>query len=278
MIQAETFAPSPLLAEYVRGYVSLSGSSPDGRYVRPIIARPDVVIAFNLARRHQAFEYRTGAPRLLPSALIVGPQTSRRADLWFDTAWASFTVSLQPAALQRLFHLPIHPFLDRALDAYDVLGREVITLHDRLRDAHDAAARVRLVEAFLMRRLPAAGPAHQATAAASALLTSAGRLSVRDAAQVAGLSERHLERAFAEWMGVPPKLYARIVRLNYVLRLKAQRPDLTWAAISHDAGYFDQTHLVKDFRAMVGEAPGAYIRRAAPVDGGFLLSSTPAHP
>ncbi|MGE3402648.1 MAG: helix-turn-helix domain-containing protein [Vicinamibacterales bacterium] len=278
MIQAETFAPSPPLADFVRAYVSLCGSPPDGRYVRPIIARPDVVIAFNLARRHQAFEYRTGAPRLLPSALIVGPQTSRRADLWFDTPWASFTISLQPAAFQRLFHLPIQPFLDRALDAYDVLGHELAVLHDRLREAPDAAARVRLVEAFLLQRIPAAGPSHPATAAASALLTSAGRLSVRGAAQVAGLSERHLERAFGEWMGVPPKLYARIVRLNYVLRLKAQRPELTWAAISHDAGYFDQTHLVKDFKAMVGEAPGTYMRRSAPADGGFLLSSTPAHP
>ena len=89
--------------------------------------------------------------------------------------------------------------------------------------------------------------------------------------------ERHLERCFTEWMGIPPKLYARITRLNYVLRLKTRRPDLTWAAISHDAGYFDQTHLVKDFKAMAGEAPGAYLRRGAPADGGFLLSSTPGH-
>jgi AraC-like DNA-binding protein len=278
MIQADTLPPSPPLAEYVRSYASLRGGSPGGRYVRPIIARTDVVLTFNLARRHEAFEYRTGASRLLPAALIVGPQTSRMADLWLDDRWASFSISLQPAAFQRLFHRPVHPFLDRALDARDVLGRDVAALHERLLGAPTSAAMVRAAESFLLRRVPAAAPLHPAVAAATAISNSAGRLSVRDAAAVAGLSERHFERCFTEWMGVGPKVFARITRLNHVVRVKTRRPELTWAAISHDAGYFDQTHLLKDFKAMTGETPVLFLRRTAPLDGGFLLSSTPGHP
>ena len=277
MIQAETLAPSAPLAEYVRHYGSLRGGAPNGRFVRPIIARTDVLLSFNLAQRHEAFEYRTGAPRLLPAALIVGPQTSRMADLWLDDRWASFSISLQPAAFQRLFHLPVQPFLNRAIDACEVLGPDVAALHERLRGAPTAAAMVRAAESFLLRRVPAAAPLHPAAIAAAAIASSGGRLSVRGAADVAGLSERHFERCFAEWVGVTPKLFARIARLNYVLRAKSRRPDLTWAAISSDAGYFDQTHLVKDFKAMTGEAPGLFLRRAAAADGGFLLSSTPAH-
>jgi AraC-like DNA-binding protein len=135
---------------------------------------------------------------------------------------------------------------------------------------------VRHVERFLSARLLTAGPEHVTARAAMTMLETHGRLRIADAIRQSGLSERQFERRFIEQMGIGPKLYARIARLNFVLRRKAEEPATTWADISQEAGYFDQTHLTKDFKAMLGVAPGVYLRRSS-ADGGFLLSSPPAH-
>jgi AraC-like DNA-binding protein len=277
MVTSQTLLPSAPLREYVRQFLRIEASLPGGNAVRPIIARTELVLAFNLSpHAHRAFEYHAGATRTMPDLLLVGPQTSRRADLLLGDRWSTFAIHFQPSAFVRLFGgTPVAAFTDRAVDARDVLGPAVGELHERLQRCTSTTAMARAAERFLEPRLPASLPLHPTGRAAAAMLESHGRLKVADAIRLSGLSERHFERRFAEHMGLAPKLFARVARLNYVVRLKAEQPALTWVQISQDAGYFDQTHLVKDFKAMAGAPPGAFLRGTAPADGGFLLSSLP---
>ena len=121
--------------------------------------------------------------------------------------------------------------------------------------------RVRVTEAFLMRRLAEARPYHPVQTAASSILRTRGAQSVADLARATGMSPRHFERAFEEQVGVTPKLYARIVRLNHALTLKKRPTQPGWAAVAHEAGYYDQSHMVKDFRALSGGTPSEFVRR-----------------
>jgi len=278
MIISKVLTPSPGAREYVRQFLRLQVSDAAGRpSVRPIIARPDIVLAFALHQQpHEAFEFATAAPRVLPAVVLVGAQTSRRADLLLVNGWSSFAIHFQPAAFSRLFRVPASALTDRALDATPLLGADLEGVRQRLAACRSSSAMVRVAERFLARRAATAGPVPATARAAEALLTSHGRLRVADAIRTTGLSERHFERRFLEHMGMPPKLYARVARLNFVLQLKTERPALTWAQISQEAGYFDQTHLVKDFKAMAGAPPAAFLRAGFPSDGGFLLSSAPA--
>lgn len=277
MVTSEILLPSAPLREFVRQFLRIEASLPGGNAVRPIIARTELVLAFNLSPNpHRAFEYHAGMTRTMPDLLLVGPQTSRRADLLLGHSWSTFAIHFRPSAFVRLFGgVPVASFTDRAVDARDVLGADVSGLHERLARCTSSAAMARTAERFLEQRLAGALPLHPTGRAAEAMLDSQGRMKVAGAIQLSGLSERHFERRFIEHMGMPPKLFARVTRLNYVVRLKSQQPSLTWAQISQDAGYFDQTHLVKDFKAMAGATPGAFLRGTAPADGGFLLSSLP---
>jgi hypothetical protein len=56
-------------------------------------------------------------------------------------------------------------------------------------------------------------------------------------------------------VGVPPKTYARIVRLNVAIAAKVARPESTWSQIAQCAGYFDEAHLDKDFLALADASP-----------------------
>jgi len=62
-----------------------------------------------------------------------------------------------------------------------------------------------------------------------------------------GVSIRQLERRFYADVGLPPKLFCRIQRLNCVFRAIGQRPS-SWVETAVACGYYDQAHLIRDFK------------------------------
>jgi AraC-like DNA-binding protein len=99
--------------------------------------------------------------------------------------------------------------------------------------------------------------------AAAAMQRSRGMVSVAEVAAESALSTRHLERAFQEQVGVSPKVFGRLLRLDHALELAGSGSN--WAEVASACGYFDQSHLVRDFRAMTGATPMEFAAlRAAP--------------
>lgn len=91
-------------------------------------------------------------------------------------------------------------------------------------------------------------------------LLEEGEVRVESVADRLGVTARHLRRAFTENVGIGPKEFARTVRLQRAVRMAATSCD--WARIAADAGYYDQAHLIADFRQLLGLTPGAFSRRA----------------
>jgi methylphosphotriester-DNA--protein-cysteine methyltransferase len=82
---------------------------------------------------------------------------------------------------------------------------------------------------------------------------------VQVVAEELGVTARHLRRAFVERVGIGPKEFARGVRLQRAIRGSARSRD--WSMIARDAGYYDQAHLIGEFRDLVGLTPTAYLAR-----------------
>jgi transcriptional regulator GlxA family with amidase domain len=80
---------------------------------------------------------------------------------------------------------------------------------------------------------------------------------VSDLAHKAGFGIRQFERRFRYEIGIPPKLYTRIVRFEAALRRKAAAPETRWTDIAHALGYHDQMHMVHDFNGLSGDSPTA---------------------
>ena len=84
-----------------------------------------------------------------------------------------------------------------------------------------------------------------------------------------GVSERHLRRVFRDAVGVSPKAFARLTRFRHAVRAARERTPASWASIAAAAGYYDQAHLIAEFRAIAGVTPRALLGelRAAPTVG-----------
>ena len=116
------------------------------------------------------------------------------------------------------------------------------------------------VSRAISRRLQRSSESSSARLARRAVqLLEAGEVRVDRVAERLGITARHLRRTFTEHVGVGPKEYARSVRLLRALRLAAGSSD--WRRVALDAGYYDQAHLIADFRHLVGTTPGAFVTR-----------------
>ncbi len=129
----------------------------------------------------------------------------------------------------------------------------------RLADACDTVDAAVILESAIAERLATADGRHaraQLVRAAADRLTSAN---VNAVAIDLGVSERHLRRVFHETVGVSPKAFAKLARFHRALRAAREHAHAGWASIAAAAGYYDQAHLIADFRAIAGVTPRALL-------------------
>jgi len=134
------------------------------------------------------------------------------------------------------------------------------TLRDQL--AHSAPAqKFALIEAALLARMVRPLEPHPAVALALRCLADRnGACRTRELARHVGLSERRFIEVFRTEVGVTPKLFSRIRRFQHVLAVVDRSPSIDWADIAAAAGYFDQSHMIRDFVGFSGFSPAAYAR------------------
>ena len=108
-----------------------------------------------------------------------------------------------------------------------------------------------------------------------------GNLSIRSLEEATGSSGRRLQRKFGEHVGLTPKGYARVVRLRRAVALLDRRPEANLLELVHNGGFYDQAHLIREFKDGVGPTPGAYARarqsRAQSRNDGFIQFNAPEY-
>ncbi len=191
---------------------------------------------------------------------VVGPRTRAK----FKNATGVERVVLvrfKPGWSAPLLGVATNALTDQIVPLGDLWGRPASDLCLELLAAKGQPAVLdRLAQALAVRarqtfETPSARLARRAVA-----LLEGGEVRVERVAARLGVTARHLRRAFTESVGIGPKEFSRSVRLQRALRTVAAGED-DWGRIAADVGYYDQAHLIADFRELVGFTPGAYLRR-----------------
>jgi AraC-like DNA-binding protein len=166
-------------------------------------------------------------------------------------------IDLEPLAARQLLGVPMAELAERCVSLDELIGRE---LTEWVGDADAWADRFDRVEFALRRRLAESEPARPEVAwAVGRLRATAGRMRVDELARELGWSRRHLAAQFRDAVGHSPKAMARVIRFEHALaRLRAGE---ALADVAYSAGYADQAHLNRDFRAFTGLTPTDYLRR-----------------
>lgn len=187
-------------------------------------------------------------------SIIVGPQVERvNLSLGFDHV--VIRVGFHVGGLHRLLRLPMHELVDYSCNSEDFWGREIRETTDRLREAADFNEMKNIVENMLLRCLGKTKPIDPVDEALNVLLKAGGNLPIEYLAKESFLSLKQFERKCKERVGLSPKIFARIIRFSKAYRMREANSSISWTAIAHAAGYFDQMHMIRDFKVFTGVSP-----------------------
>jgi AraC-like DNA-binding protein len=223
----------------------------------PLSARSDCFLQFYFKDQYRVLNVSSGAIHLAPRCVLVGPHTQRREDLLCTGYLRMFTIRFSAIGFRTLFGIPARLIADYADPADAVLGASLREFEDRL--ASSTLEQMPIVaEAFLLRQREGNHHLHGSEVAGNlvrSLQTSHGDLPIRHLGELYGLSVRQIERTFLEHVGLTPKVFGRLARLKRALALGeiATAPD--WADIAARSGYFDQAHMIREFRTFNGATP-----------------------
>jgi AraC-like DNA-binding protein len=225
------------------------------RYV-PLQARINCFLQFYFADTYRVRTVSTGAVHQAPRTVLVGPHMLRREDLIQSGNMKIFTIRFTPVGFRALFGMPGHAVTNTAESAELILGNGMHELTDRLADARQDQWQA-IAESFLLRlsaRCAQTFDVKTTLRMARTMQKSRGAMAISALAADHGLSVRQVERNFLEHIGVSPKNFGRLARLDRALSL-AGLGSTGWADVAHAAGYFDQSHMVHEFRLLTGETP-----------------------
>jgi AraC-like DNA-binding protein len=238
-------------------------------------ALPDgaVELYFNLgpAGRHLGTQQHS-TPRTPRAAWIIGPRDRPLLIAKEIRDCDVVGVRLHPGTAKHVLGVPASELRATMVDLELVWGREVEEIRGRLAATPDPGARLAIVEGAVARRLARNNVSADASIGRSlcdvvgtSLDESIGSIAART-----GLSHRKLIALFDETVGLKPKAFQRVQRLRRVFHFVDASPRPSWTAIAHRSGYYDQAHMINDFRALTGVSPADYARTKTAVGQGFM--------
>jgi AraC-like DNA-binding protein len=268
------YRPSPGLAGLVERFWVLEGVAsgvpdaifPDGRV--EIVFHyggtfwrhgGDASRAVAASRAGDAARGGDAAPERQPDAMVVG-QMLAPVRLAPEGRAGVAAVRLRPAAARSLVGFSLDEIAGRFVDL-DQLFPSAARMRERLAEATSDTRRIALLEEWLTRHVRVRGEGDvRVDAVARAIEASGGRASIEALARTMGLHVRQLERLFLQEVGLTPKTFARIRRLQGALRRIRDGAPLSAAAV--DCGYYDQAHMALDFRRLASMSPRAWQKHA----------------
>lgn len=89
------------------------------------------------------------------------------------------------------------------------------------------------------------------------IILNGGLVNSKELASIAGYSEKHTRRLFQDYIGLTPKSFSKIVRVNHAIKA-IQSETMTFVDIASKCGYFDQSHFIRDFNSLCLITPQQY--------------------
>ncbi len=221
----------------------------------------DILFSLGSAPREEGGEGRR--PPSYVVGAMTGPQLVRHQG-GVDLVGVRFRPGAAPAFLE----VPAHEVTDGILPLDAAWAGLAAEARERLGEAERDDARVAALEGVLLRvlkrgrgRLDAA-----VVAACRAVEDTLGPLGVDALTREAGVGRRQFERRFRTAVGLSPGTAVRVQRFRRAL-VELRRPGATLAGAALAAGYYDQPHLTRDFRALAGTTPGRWRGARGAPDG-----------
>jgi AraC-like DNA-binding protein len=195
-----------------------------------------------------------------PTLFLHGAVTEPGVMHYAAGSYTTIQVILKPYALKSLFGMNAEGLAREPVELNELSAGD---LNAQMIEATDVSGKLGLLTRFLYAHLKRAHTRDELVEAAlNRIHARAATVSVRSLLRDLSISERQFERRFSQTVGVPPQSYIRVTRLNEAIRLIKTGRYERLTDIAHALGYYDQSHFIRDVKALSGVTPKAISERA----------------
>ncbi|MBO9583224.1 MAG: AraC family transcriptional regulator [Flavobacterium sp.] len=266
--------PSKELAPYIKHYLFLENTDRAIQKLR-LFSDGNTGIVFSFQNRlisginKETKEY-------LPSSFLYG-QLDGFKDIYSDHEFTLVIVVFQPNGMNQLLQIPAYEFQNSILNLEDIFDQKGLDLQEKLSEGVNYGQKIELLNHFFKTLLDKKTFSNQLIINTSLdfILAHKGYFSLKQLAGYTNYTERHLERKFKECVGLSPKKFGSVVRLHHFLKLlKDKTSDVNLTSIGYDAGFSDQSHLIKEFKKHTGITPREYLYSTKKLTNNLIKTSS----
>jgi AraC-like DNA-binding protein len=191
------------------------------------------------------------------ASFVAGPH-ERQVTTQHPGRSLGLQVNLSAPAARVIVGMPLCELANRTVPVEEVL--DVPFLLEQLATARDLHARFQLLDTVLARRLRDADPSPEIAWAWRRLLSTRGGVPIGELAEELGWSRKRIVARFRDEIGLPPKAVARLMRFEQARELAGTIP---WAEVAFECGFYDQSHLINEFRRITDRTPETFFQDTA---------------
>lgn len=169
-------------------------------------------------------------------------------------------VKFKQGGAYHLFKFPMIQFSNKVVNLYDILNGESEQLRDMLIKAESAEEVKKVLDYYLFIRVDMLNGASEVVDFVIKKVKANGSpTSIKEICQAANVSNKHLITLFKEKVGLSPKLIHRINKFTKVIELIQKKREVNWTEIAYECNYYDQAHLINEFKNFSGLSPKNYL-------------------
>ncbi|MCB0531211.1 MAG: helix-turn-helix transcriptional regulator [Lewinellaceae bacterium] len=172
-------------------------------------------------------------------------------------------VRFRPGRILQILGMPAQEIAGQVVLLDELWGPAFEDLRNGLLERPTAPEKFAWLEQFFFRKIQYAGGGNPVIDFAidrlQTLSTAAGIAAI---VEKTGYSHKHFVSLFHQHLGVPPKVFSRILKFQHAVRqLESTFGAPDWSALSYSCGYYDQAHFINEFKSFSGFSPSFYLEK-----------------
>lgn len=272
------YHPSDFLKPWVKGYTFAEGFSvfTDKMINACPTGFPELVIHYEDSLL-QTIESLNQPPVRYKSSIVGTYPLCQPHRLMLKGELKMMSIIFTNEGFSRLFHTPLKELPWKALDVTELIGDKGKVLIDRINNAGSNEQRVQMMERFFALQLTRKNHRDPIAPYLQYIMSKRGNVSVQKISEDFYMTRRTLIRLFQKHLQMSPKEYIKITRFNHACSLLMTLPYHQWPDIIEQCGYYDQSHVINEFKAVLKNCPTnllgennkfVFIRRACLMEDG----------
>jgi AraC-like DNA-binding protein len=261
--------PSPELSGFVKHYWAIENCIPAGQqHVQRIVPSGMAELIFYLGDRPVSADRK----REFSENTVLSGQSNTYYDLKITGKLSLFSILFRPHGLSAFFDIPASGLFNQNVPLRFIFKDRVGELEEKLAETPAFEEKKSVVESFLTERIRKTKPCNHFRRIGDSIRLinhSNGQAAIGFLATEACFSRKQYERTFSEITGITPGQFLKIVRFQQAIRCRSTDRNSGFAALACQCGYYDQSHMNRDFLSLSGLTPKQFFADCEPFSDYF---------